>query len=102
MDKPASTRTPLPVPLVGEGEAAPLEAGEAAANLLVLDRDRRKGELRPQLIRRGLVWLAAAAAPATGAVGGRARRRPGTSLRSSCGGADSFFQIHEVLPCKQS
>ena len=44
-------------PLVGEGEAAPLEAGEAAADLLVLDGDRGEGDLRPQLV----LLLAAAA-----------------------------------------
>ena len=46
-------------PLVGEGEAAPLEAGEAPPDLLVLDGDRREGDLRPRLA----LLLAAAAAP---------------------------------------
>ena len=46
-------------PLVGEGEAAPLEAGEVPPELLVLDGDRREGDLRPRLA----LLLAAAAAP---------------------------------------
>ena len=45
-------------PLVGEGEAAALEAGEAAPDLLVLDGDRREGDLWPQFV----LLLAAAAA----------------------------------------
>ena len=40
-------------PLVGEGEAAPLEAGEAPPDLLVLDGDRGEGDLRPQLVLLG-------------------------------------------------
>ena len=56
-------------PLVGEGEAAPLEAGEAPPELLVLDGDRREGDLRPRL---ALLLLAAAAAPGGRGAGGGA------------------------------